>query len=178
MVVIESIIPAAVKKKIGIGYSQMISLAQPREAVQAILEKTRAPKRRAILARLLQLEPDASIELVRLAGEAGVTAATVRKLSRLGIVTLRSEPDLVGFSPEIVASAGDEPNILLNEDQRKVFDELGPRVRGGGFSVNLLHGVTGSGKTEIYLRCIREVVEQGKQAIVLVPEMKWIPEIK
>jgi primosomal protein N' (replication factor Y) len=174
--VIESIIPAAVKKKIGIGYSQMISLAQPRDVVQTILEKTRAPKRRAILARLLQLEPDASIELVRLAGEAGVTAATVRKLVRLGIITLRSEPDLVGFSPEIAASAGDEPNISLNEDQKKVFDEMGPRVRDGGFSVNLLHGVTGSGKTEIYLRCIGEVVAQGKQAIVLVPEIALTPQ--
>src|SRR5207237_8802061 len=51
--VIDSIIPSAVKKKIGLGYSQVVSLAQPREKVQETLEKTRAPKRRAILARLL-----------------------------------------------------------------------------------------------------------------------------
>ncbi len=58
---------------------------------------------------------------------------------------------------------GEELDIVLNEGQQKVFDELKPRVEGGRFSVNLLHGVTGSGKTEIYLQCIRKVVEAGRQ---------------
>src|SRR5262245_40693454 len=91
--VIESIIPSAVKKKIGIGYSQIVRAAKPRDELQATLEKTRAPKRRAILARLLQLPQDSAIELIRLAGESGATAATVRKLRSLGLITIRSEPD-------------------------------------------------------------------------------------
>jgi primosomal protein N' (replication factor Y) len=82
--VIESVIPSAVKKKIGIGYTPVVRLAQTREQLQEILEKTRAPKRRAILARLLQLEPDHGIELAKLAGESGTTPPTVRKLARLG----------------------------------------------------------------------------------------------
>jgi primosomal protein N' (replication factor Y) len=179
--VLESVIPSAVKKKIGVGYVQKVALAQPREQVQALLEKTKAPKRRAILARLLQIDPNhdgGTIELGRLAGESGATVPTVRKLARLGLITLTPEidlPSLTATSPLDDAS-GAEADRPLNEDQQKVFDELHPRVAGGGFSVNLLMGVTGSGKTEVYLQCIREVVKQGKRAIVLVPEIALTPQ--
>src|SRR5438270_770388 len=72
--VIDSVIPSAVKKKIGLGYLQVVRLNKPRPEIQEILEKTKAPKRRTILARLLQLEPDHGIEIHRLAGESGTTA--------------------------------------------------------------------------------------------------------
>ncbi len=185
------------------------------------------------MARLLQLEPGASIELVRLAGESGVTLPTVRKLIRLGLITVTAEVDLPRLTANMGPAAGDgaEPDIALNEDQQKAFNELLPRLRpavhdafspapgtpgeggggglgreraiddplpspppeyqgretsgenapltrksGPGFSVNLLLGVTGSGKTEIYLQCIREVVNAGRQAIVLVPEIALTPQ--
>ncbi|CAN5668647.1 primosomal protein N' [soil metagenome] len=179
--VIEAMIPAAVKKRIGIGYSQIVRAAKPRDELQATLEKTKAPKRRAIIARLLQVPDGESIELVRLAGEAGATAPTVRKLARLGLITIRSEPDLPRFKESVSASSrvGEalESEIALNADQQKSFDALQSRIANdAGFSVNLLYGVTGSGKTEIYLRCIRQVVDSGRQAIVLVPEIALTPQ--
>src|SRR5262249_44381606 len=74
---------------------------------------------------------------------------------------------------EQFTDSSDEPHapqgpITLNEDQLRVWAQLEPALR-GGFHAFLLHGVTGSGKTEIYLRAIEEVVRQGKEALVLVP---------
>jgi primosomal protein N' (replication factor Y) (superfamily II helicase) len=175
-VVLDSVIPAAVKKRTGIGYASIVRHLLDPARVQEILEKTKARKRRSVLARLLQLPAGSAIELNRLAGEAGVKPPTVRKLAHLGIISIRSEVDLPGLTREMPENPAEEKQIQLNEDQQKVFDDLSPRVRTAGFSVNLLHGVTGSGKTEIYLQCIAEAVAAGRKALVLVPEIALTPQ--
>jgi len=181
--VLDNVIPAAVKKRVGLGYVSRVRLAKTQEETQAIFEKTRSPKRKAVLARLLQVPPGEAIDLPELANEAGTTSPTVRKLAQLGLITIKSEPDfdLMIDTPPAADDGGSVGNGLLtvpepNEDQQKVLDELLPRIASKSFSVNLLHGVTGSGKTEIYLRCIDAVVKQGKQAIVLVPEIALTPQ--
>jgi primosomal protein N' (replication factor Y) len=174
-VVLESILPSAVRKRIGLAYRYMVRTAKSPVELQAILEKTRAPKRRAILARLLQLPNGEAIELVRLASEAGATAPTVRKLTRMGLITITPEMDMPNPA-DALPPVSIEPDIQLNDEQQKVFDDIRPRLTDGNFSVNLLMGVTGSGKTEVYLQAIRKVIEQGRTAIVLVPEIALTPQ--
>jgi primosomal protein N' (replication factor Y) len=175
--VIESVIPSAVKKRIGVGYRQMVRTAVSREEIQTAVETIKMKKRRAILARLLQIEPGGAIELLELAASAGTTPATVRKLSHAGnFITITAEPDLPNFVADASVVTGEAEVVTPNEEQQKILDELMPRVTGGGFSVNLLAGVTGSGKTEVYLRCVDAVVKQGKQAIIMIPEIALSPQ--
>jgi primosomal protein N' (replication factor Y) len=80
------------------------------------------------------------------------------------------------FSPAEEESAAAEPEITLNEDQLRAWAPIEAAVRPGGFHAFLLHGVTGSGKTELYLRALEEVVRQGKEALILVPEISLTPQ--
>ena len=78
-----------------------------------------------------------------------------------------------------VIDAADQPApapITLNDDQQFAWNKIEPALKQGGFHAFLLHGVTGSGKTEIYLRAIEEIVRQGKEALVLVPEISLTPQ--
>ena len=64
----------------------------------------------------------------------------------------------------------------LEPDQREAFDRVVAAVREGRSESFLLHGVTGSGKTEVYLRCIEETLKEGGSALVLIPEIALIPQ--
>lgn len=94
--------------------------------------------------------------------EKGLARKIVRRVDRF---KLTEEEPLV-----------DEPILTLNSDQLRAWAPVEQAVRQGGFHAFLLHGVTGSGKTEIYLRAIEETVRQGKEALVLVPEISLTPQ--
>ncbi len=72
-----------------------------------------------------------------------------------------------------------EPDVapMLTPDQQKALSEIEKSITRGGFSSFLLHGITGSGKTEVYMRAIQRVIEKGEEAIVLVPEISLTPQL-
>ena len=72
--------------------------------------------------------------------------------------------------------AADRPALVLTDEQSATLARIEPALESGGFAPFLIHGVTGSGKTEVYLSAIERVVARGQEAIVLVPEISLTPQ--
>lgn len=98
------------------------------------------------------------------------SAASLKTLLKKGLIEQQMSPVYSAFSLE--STPLPEPGKTLTPDQQKALD-----VIRHSDNPSLLHGVTGSGKTEIYLRLILDTVKNGKQAILLVPEIALTPQI-
>ena len=107
----------------------------------------------------------------------GVPGSTLRRLAELGAVTITAE--VVEREPGAVEAleAPDAPALALTPGQREVVEALEGAAGSGAFEVALLHGVTGSGKTEVYARLARTAVARGRQALILVPEIALTPGV-
>ena len=101
----------------------------------------------------------------------GVPGGTIRRLAELGAVTISREVVEREPWPVETSEEPDPPVRTLTSDQQQVIEALGASAGSGAFEVALLHGVTGSGKTEVYARLARAAVERGRQALILVPEI-------
>ncbi len=150
----------------------MVRLALPYEqALQQIGKGDLRVKREAVLQVIHQAGQLPEKEVCYLTG---VTARLIRRLVTLGI--LESQPVQVSRMPRVPKSDL-APEISLNGEQQAAFDRLRPLLHTGKPEAALLYGVTGSGKTQVYLKLIRQVLEEGKNAILLVPEIALTPQM-
>lgn len=108
----------------------------------------------------------ASVTLGELAEEAGCGPSVVKGLVKLGVVLEQDAPRDLPYPPLNTAA-----RAHLMGDQVAAGDALVALVAQGGYSATLLKGVTGSGKTEVYLEAVAECLRQGRQALVLLPEI-------
>jgi primosomal protein N' (replication factor Y) len=100
---------------------------------------------------------------------ARVSRAVVARLERNGKVRLWEEPALA--EPDLLQTDVTPPSNVLNEDQQRAVIEIDGWITANTFIAGLLFGVTGSGKTEVYLRAIEAALGKGRSALILVPEI-------
>ena len=110
-------------------------------------------------------------------GERGITSAPLSKLKLLGLIAIREERvDRDPFEHAVSASKPEEIRAATGE-QRQALQVLLPLVESRKFHVALLHGVTGSGKTEVYMRLADAARKTGRGVLVLVPEIALTPQV-
>ncbi len=155
----------------------------PDQAEAALPELGKTPatrKRRQSALRFLIQEPDA-VNVAWIYAESGCNLADLQELDERGLIVLR-ETEIWRDPLEKIENSekGTESSIppVLTPDQQKAWDSIQAALQSSNqpHPPFLLHGVTGSGKTELYLRAAAETIRQGRQAIILVPEIAITPQ--
>lgn len=116
---------------------------------------------------------DGSMLFTELLERAGVTASPVTTLVRKGIVEITIED--VRRDPLSGRSSDKKKAVELTDDQRVALDAITASIDARSFQTFLLHGVTGSGKTEVYINAMKYALGRGKSALMLVPEIALTP---
>jgi len=168
---LKAITPEAVRRQCGLKKVRYAALARPVAEILAEGRRLSAP-RRALLERLAEAE--GLVRADRLLSDTGATPAVLRAMAAQGWVawTVGQEADEEEATP-----VPPVPDFELNAEQGAALDAVRRSLETGTFSTTLLFGVSGSGKTEVYIHAIRRVVAAGRQAILLVPEIVLTTQI-
>ena len=182
--VMESILPAGVRQQAGTRPATVYSAIENLDARIAELEAQRAaekkrgplltPKQRLVL-DVLRDSPE-PMTLGELAAAARTSDVPVKALKEMGLFRAQRVRRKSKIFEELQKPIPRTAPLTLNPDQAAAVSAITAHINAGTFKTILLHGVTGSGKTEVYLQAIAEVVQRGKGAIVLVPEISLTPQ--
>ncbi len=162
------------RSKVGYQFLKSVRLATtlPDDEEIARLLK-RSPKQKTVYELIKKRE----INLAELETQVPGSKAMLRSLQEKELVevfTVKKERE--AFVPEGTLDSAFGPSLTFTPEQDKIFKELASAIDAEKFQSFLLHGVTGSGKTEIYIRCIQRILEMGKTAIMMVPEISLTPQ--
>lgn len=169
--VLQAVVPAGVRKLAG---TRQVTLLQvPADVAENLSQQQVSSKQQRRALEVLAKSPRPLTQM-QLAEAAECTAGPIKQLLKKGLIE--------GFAKRVENGQFDEiqverkPPLPLNGDQQQALDEIVAALDSAQPRGMVLHGVTGSGKTEVYLQAIDKVVGFGRQAIVLVPEISLTPQ--
>lgn len=134
----------------------------------AIDELNRAPLQLAIIKRFMQSTSLISSDFKQ---ETSSWRQAIKALIEKGWLTEYVE------EPKLASRQVSPPSLLLTDEQNNATETLNNAIEADSFSCSLLHGVTGSGKTEVYFSAMEQVLAKGKQVLLLVPEIGLTPQL-
>ncbi|WP_077615037.1 primosomal protein N' [Caenibacillus caldisaponilyticus] len=165
-----------VEQKGGIMTEKVVRAAVSKERLTAYLEEIgkRAPKQRRVIEYFLKSPAGHEVATAHLADALQVTRTTIKALIEKGLL-VETEREVYRDPYRKQAAGRDKP--ALTAEQRRAMEPILRDIAAKNHRIHLCHGVTGSGKTEIYLQAIEKVIEAGREAIVLVPEISLTPQM-
>ena len=157
-----------VKRSIKPVNNRTVHIACDSETVQQLYEQA-VKKHYSAKQRLLQeLMAEGSADYELLVKKLNISRKTISDMENAGIIRIETERK---YRDSLMFEMDRKDSIILNSEQDKAVGTIIGDYRNGIRKTYLLHGVTGSGKTEVYLNVIEEVIRSGKQVIMLIPEI-------
>lgn len=157
-----------VKQKIKNREKRQVVLAVSREEAEEVIDECRRKHQKARLRLLERLYVQNEIPYECAVGELSVTPSVIRAMEEKGIVTVVSE---TMYRNPVRENGLQDRAVTYSGQQRSAIEGVLADYRAGRPGTYLLHGITGSGKTEVYMELIAGMTALGKQAIVLIPEI-------
>ena len=175
-VTLTAMIPAAVRR--GMREKRLLFLRSARKLEKEELDslRRRAPKQAELYEFLLQqIKPISRATVIK---RLGVAPASCAALIAKGVVAESSMTvQRVAYEDDLSAAEHVSPGVFdLNPEQIEAATDIVKSLDAGKFRVHLLHGVTGSGKTEVYIQAVKRVLALGGGVIFLVPEVALTPQ--
>ncbi len=165
-----------------VGLSPELALGSEALSMALTEREKHAPRQANILLTIIQqmhMAPDDPLTLPLLLKKSGANATTFKALQAKALVVLSQREPAPRDFRGVVANVGEDDitKVSLSAEQMVAVDRIAAQLKSGKPKTFLLHGVTGSGKTEVYISLARQVLAEGSGVLILVPEIALTPQL-